>query len=89
MQKLMLSVMYDLRLTKMSANVSWAWRWFSGADRDHEMIDSKRKLKKEKNKKQIYSESIEVYHMIQWVFCPVSLKVASFYHKIVTVEVIL
>ena len=53
------------------------------------MIDSKRKLKKEKNKKQIYSESIQVYHMIQWVFFPVSLKVASFYTKIFTVKVIL
>ena len=46
-------------------------------------------IKKVKKKKQFYSESSEAYRMIQWVFCPVSLKVASFNHEIVTVRVIL
>ena len=45
--------------------------------------------KRKKRKKQIYSESPEAYRMIQWVFCPVSLEVASCNHEIVTVRVIL
>ena len=46
-------------------------------------------MKKREKKKKIYSESREAYRMIQWVYCPVSLKVASFYPKIFTVKVIL
>ena len=45
--------------------------------------------KKRKKRKQMPSASWRVYHIIQWVFYPVALKVASFHHKIVAVKVML